>query len=370
MPKAAELLSRYRLAAVALLASAAVHAAVFVGLPPRIAVIDEPAAAVYSASLDAMDASLTSPGEAAAQAPPGPAAAVRPRRPKSPHPQSRLAPPPPAMAAVPVEALLETAAVAPAQPTLAPAAVDASKTADLSPEKPELLALAQPAVPVKTLEPERFPVESLPASLTIDYRLTSSFADGRATYHWDREGDAYRIRAEAEAEGFFTLFLEGRILQESHGTVTAAGLRPERFSERKPGGPPEGLEFDWPARRITFDRNGERKTTPLDDNTVDWLSMIFQLAHLPPRTESFGLQVFTQRRMYRFQLNVLGTEEIEIPLGRVRALHLRHAAPDDPKEVVDVWLGIDQHYLPVKLRFPAARNRLVVEQVATRVTSR
>jgi hypothetical protein len=28
---------------------------------------------------------------------------------------------------------------------------------------------------------------------------------------------------------------------------------------------------------------------------------------------------------------------------------------------------VDQHYLPVKLRYPVARNRLVVDQVATRV---
>ncbi len=72
--------------------------------------------------------------------------------------------------------------------------------------------------------------------------------------------------------------------------------------------------------------------------------------------------------MYRFHLRVLGVEEIEIPLGRVRALHLNHTDPANPKEIVDVWLGVDQHYLPVKLRFPAARNRLVVEQVATRLS--
>ena len=54
----------------------------------------------------------------------------------------------------------------------------------------------------------------------------------------------------------------------------------------------------------------------------------------------------------------------------MRALHLRHDDPSDPKETVDVWLGVDQHYLPVKLRYPVARNRFMVEQVATCVTSR
>jgi hypothetical protein len=151
--------------------------------------------------------------------------------------------------------------------------------------------------------------------------------------------------------------------------VTGAGLRPERFTERRPNAPEEGLAFDWDGGKVTFERKGESKTSELTANTVDWLSMIFQLAHVPPSAESHEMQVYTQRRMYRFKLKVLGVEEIEIPLGRVRALHLRHEDPER-KENVDVWLGVDQHYLPVKLRYPVARNRLVVDQVATRVTTR
>jgi hypothetical protein len=226
------------------------------------------------------------------------------------------------------------------------------------------------APPVLPPEPEPFPTAALPANVSIQYQITSAFADGRATYQWEREGDSYRITGEAAAEGFFTLFLEGTILQESRGNVTAHGLRPERFSENRPGAPAEGLEFDWSGRKVTFDRKGARSTSELADNTVDWLSMIFQLAHAPPRAGSLELRVFTQRKLYRFRLQVLGEEEIDIPLGRVRALHLRHEDTGDRNEAVDVWLGIDQHYLPVKLRYPVARNRLVVEQVATRVTSR
>jgi hypothetical protein len=227
------------------------------------------------------------------------------------------------------------------------------------------------AVPT-SLEPARaeaFPVDAIPADLSIDYRLTSSFAEGRATYRWSRAGEAYRITGEAEAEGFFALFLEGQILQETSGLVTSRGLQPARFSERKPNQAAEGLEFDWNAKTVVFDRNGSRKSAKLEDNTVDWLSMIFQLAHRPPQGEATDMRVFTQRKMYTFRLQLLGTETIDIPLGRVRALHLKHVDPDDRSEV-DVWLGIDQYYLPVKMRYPVAKNRLTVEQVATRVTSR
>jgi len=81
------------------------------------------------------------------------------------------------------------------------------------------------------------------------------------------------------------------------------------------------------------------------------------------------MKVYTQRKLYSFELKVLGVEEIEIPIGRVKALHLRHTAKD-ANEQVDVWLGLDQHYLPVKMRYPVARNRFMVEQTATSISER
>jgi hypothetical protein len=348
-------LNRYRLVSLAVLVSAALHAAVMVAVPARISTNDNEDVAAYSATLDPNAAQLVSDQPAA----PAPSPRRRPG-PNSSQPKSRIAPPPLAL----------PDALVPVQPTaMAPLAPEPAVPVAEEPTAPDKVALAQPAVPPKALEPERFPVDTFPAKLSIDYRLTSALADGAATYNWTREGDNYRVSAEAFAEGFFAVFLEGRVIQESRGTVTANGLRPKEFSERKPGGPLEGLEFDWDGKQVTFDRNGEKKTAPLTDNTVDWLSMIFQLAHAPPQGESFDLRVYTQRRMYNFKLKVLGEETIEIPLGTVRAIHLRHVDPENPKEVVDVWLGMDQHYLPVKLRFPVARNRLMVEQVATRVTA-
>jgi hypothetical protein len=332
-----QLIARHRGPLVAVLASAALHAAVVVGIPGGMAALQVGTQPAYEVTFVTV-----APPPAAVPAAPAPAARSARPRPRAPSVVG-----PDTLAALPAETMSDAGT---------PATLEAA---------PEILALAQPAAPVKALEPH-FPAEALPPSIAIDYQLTSSFADGRATYRWEREGDNYRIRGEAQAEGFFTLFLEGQILQEARGTVGPSGLRPDRFSERKPNAAEEGLTFDWPGGKVTFERKGESRTTPLADNTVDWLSMIFQLAHMPPAAGSTELQVFTQRRMYRFSLRVLGIEEIDIPLGRVRALHLRHEDPARA-EAVDVWLGVDQHYLPVKMRYPVARNRLVVEQVATRV---
>jgi hypothetical protein len=361
VPPIRALLRRYRVALLALLVSAAIHAAVISGVPGRAGAVDPSAAAVFSATLEAATAVEPDPtGSAPKPAPPRPKrAAPKPRpKPSPPKPEEMIAQAP----------ALETPPPPPApEPEPAPAPEPDLPPAPLPEFKPEMLALAEPAVAIKSLEPEQFPTNALPSRLKITYALNSVFADGKASYEWERDGDEYVITGDAAAEGFFTLFLEGRVTQSSRGKVTAEGLRPESFSEQKPGSPPEGLEFDWANRKVTFDRKGEKITEELFDNTVDWLTMIFQLAHRPPKGDSFDLRVFTQRRLYTFKLKVLGEDELDLPIGKVRALHLRHA--DEAKnEYVDVWLGVDQHYMPVKLRYPVARNRFMVEQTAIRIS--
>jgi hypothetical protein len=345
-----EFLSRYRAAFVALAVSAAVHAAVFVSSAFHADVPDEASDGPgFTATLEAV---TTEPA-----AIPVPAQAHRATHHSHPRPRPKPGP---------VEVPGARAALEPG--TLVPQMdVPAIDVPPPPTPQPDVVAMAQPAVPVPALAPPAFPVEALPANLTISYKLTSAFADGVAKYTWARDGDKYTIEGEAQAEGFFTLFLEGRLLQEASGVVTATGLKPDHFSEHKPNQPAEGVQFDWATRKVTLDRGDKQKTEDITGNTMDWLSMIFQMASVPPTGDSYDLRVYTQRRYYEFHLIVIGPEEIEIPMGKVRTLHMRHVDPKDG-EIVDVWLGIDQHYLPVKLRYPVARNRLMVEQSATSVS--
>lgn len=349
-----ELLRPHRFALLALGASVMLHAAAILGIPGQLSTREEGAAVIYKASLEA----VVEPGTVAPTPAPPQRAAPKPKpraKPRPPRPEEMIA-------QVPVE----TPLLAP-EPQPEPEAAKAGEP----PPQPEKVALAEPIAPPAPTPPplETFRPDAIPGNIEISYELTSSFADGRATYEWKRDGDTYVISGEAEAVGFFTLFLEGRIRQESRGKVTSEGLRPERFVEQRPNASEEGLEFDWGGRKVTFERKGEKTTSDLNDNTVDWLSMIFQMAHQPPKGNAFEMRVFTQRRLYQFKLRILGEEELDLPIGRVRALHLRHV--DEAKqEYVDVWLGVDQHYVPVKLRYPVARNRVMVEQTATRITAK
>jgi hypothetical protein len=259
------------------------------------------------------------------------------------------------------------------EPMFLPVPMEPLAQAQPLPALESVSPLPLPPRDLASIDPQTFPVDAIPDDLEIKYTLTSAIADAHAVYRWQRDGDHYRITGEGAADGFFSLFLDGRMLQESEGTVTRDGLKPARFVEKKPNTQDEGLEFDWRDHRVTYEwGDNHRKEDKLADDSVDWLSMIFQLAHVPPAqgARDMKISVLTQRKQYHFDLQVVGAEDIVIPLGHVRALHLRHVDTENPKEIVDVWLGVDQHYLPVKLRYPVAHNRLVVEQSATVVSSR
>jgi hypothetical protein len=339
----------YRAVFVALAASATVHGVAVLAWhtsgEERLG-LDEPA---YTASLE--------PAVTVGGAPSPTASPVVPRRPRS-RPKSEPRPE-------------ETVAILPAatEEVAAPAREEAVDAAPAEPPPPEVVAFAPPAAPVAAPPLPVFRPEALPAEVTINYALSSAFADGQAEYTWKRDGDRYEITGSAQATGFFTVFLEGRIDQLASGRVTAEGLRPDKFTERRGSTPEEGLVFDWESRTVQFRHGEQSRSGPLTDSTVDWLSMLFQLAQKPPTGDAMDLRVFTQRRLYQYRLLVVGAEELELPLGRVQTLHLRHEG-NNASEVVDVWLGLEHHYLPVKLRYPVARNRLVVEQTATSIKAR
>src|SRR5215831_11806116 len=86
MARAAELLTRYRIVAAAVLVSAMLHAAVFVGMPPRLESIDANKAEVFSAQLAPLP-----PAPQPAPRPPAPA----PKRVVAPRPHVVRRPPQP-----------------------------------------------------------------------------------------------------------------------------------------------------------------------------------------------------------------------------------------------------------------------------------
>lgn len=276
--------------------------------------------------------------------------------------QAEIQPPPPPPAAAPPAVKPPTRPAKPgplatAKPSPATVPVPAEvPVAEVPEAAPEAVAPPTPAVP----EPAK-PV--LPASGVIRfaiYKTSLGFQVGRAEHRWEfTEDGRYRLSGVTETSGLAALLRPARLEQESSGRLVAGGLQPERFRSLKNGKDAnENADFDWTSREVHLSRDGSRR--PIAPGSQDILSLTYQLAYLGKLAEGSSLGVVTGKKYERYELDSLGEEEIEVPAGRFRTLHLR-AMTDN---VTEIWIALDRARLPVKIRFTDKKGESF-EQVAT-----
>jgi hypothetical protein len=125
----------------------------------------------------------------------------------------------------------------------------------------------------------------LPPRLDLAYKVyygTQGFMIGAATYRFEHDGNAYRISTVAEPRGLAALFVHGRGLVESRGTITASGLKPYEFVvERGSADKREVAHFDWNSGNVVL--NGGEIAT-LEAPAFDPLTILWQPYFSPPRT--------------------------------------------------------------------------------------
>jgi hypothetical protein len=269
---------------------------------------------------DLLNADAGPPLDAHLVAQPGPPA-VKPRPPKpKPRPSQPAAPKvsdggTPAVAGPPPEPVAEADASAAAEPA-----------ADL------------PAVKM-----------TLPGFVRIAYRVTmgeAGFPIGRAVQEIRHDGEHYTMRNDAQTTGIVRLFRPARIVNVSAGEVVAGGLRPLEFWNRRDNGKGDAGHFDWTAGQARLD-NGRQY--PIETGTQDMLSMFGQLALLAIDGQALSMQVATGKKVERYDFAVLGEERIATPRGERAALHLRNRQPDS-REATEIWLGLEDGRLPIKIR--------------------
>lgn len=237
----------------------------------------------------------------------------------------------------------------------------APPTEPAAPEEiPPMPAAATPAPPL--------PVRPLlPATGTIRFAIfkeSLGLQIGRAEHRWQFTGDGrYRLTGTTETSGLAAVFKPVRMVVESSGRLVASGLQPERYTTLRNGRDAnENADFDWSTARVTLSRDGSvREILP---GTQDLLSLNYQLAYLGTLAEGSSIGIVTGKKYARYALDSLGEEDIEVPAGRFRTLHLR-AMTDS---VTEVWIALDRQRLPVKIRFTDKKGDSYV-QVATELGS-
>ena len=251
-----------------------------------------------------------------------------------------------------------TKPAASAKPTapVAPSEVE-TPVEKIEPKSPSTAtnAIAEPAKPI------------LAAKGTIRFAIfkeSLGLQVGRAEHSWEfAEDGRYRLTGITETSGLAALIKPVRLEVESRGRMVAGGLQPENFRSLKNGADSkENADFEWSTATVALARDGSVRE--IAAGTQDILSLNYQLAYLGKLAEGSTIGVVTGKKYERYMLDSLGEEEIEVPAGRFRTLHLR-AMTDNTTEI---WIALDRQRLPVKIRFTDKKGESF-EQVATELGS-
>lgn len=183
-----------------------------------------------------------------------------------------------------------------------------------------------------------------------------------------QEDGRYELISATEAKGLAALVVSGKLLQQSEGAVSEHGLRPERFVYQygKGDNKKQQSRFDWEQRKLTLETAKGVKTVDLPEGTQDILSFMYQFIFAPP-LEQMNLSVSNGKKLSEYNYNFEGEETLNTEFGAVRTWHIAKTSQEG-SEKTELWLAVDYHYLPVKMR-KTEEDGSVIEQVAVQIST-
>lgn len=184
---------------------------------------------------------------------------------------------------------------------------------------------------------------------------------GYSMHRWKIEGGHYTLKSITETSGLAALIRPVRMEVESKGILGPRGFVPETYRVFKNGKPSgEWADFDWANKEL---RTGKKQVSyPLKAGSQDLLSLHYQLAYLPHLAEGVSLRIATGKKYELFDLDVVGEELLELPVGNFRVLHLRYLT----ESRTELWLALDHLLLPLKVRYTDKKGN-AFEQLAREI---
>jgi len=205
--------------------------------------------------------------------------------------------------------------------------------------------------------PPVYPTQ-LPAPVRLRYALRYNGRDGEATLTWRHDGVHYQLQLDGQGA------TQALVEQRSDGGFDAAGVAPERFTDRRRGRGWQAAHFRRDIGRIGF--SGPQVDYPAWPGAQDRLSWLPQLVAIlsavalpPPQIDLFVVDARGAAGLWRFVAQGEG-----LPDSTPGARPLQHWRREPPRPEglrVDAWLDPALGHWPAQLRFTALRSGDVFE---------
>jgi hypothetical protein len=166
-----------------------------------------------------------------------------------------------------------------------------------------------------------------------------------------RQDGHYRIVSVTKPVGLLALFQPETIVVTSEGEITSDGLLPQHFTHRRTRSPEKNssADFDWEHNELALNNDNGIQLFPLQPNTQDRLSMLYQFAFHPPQGKlelRFDMTTGHKVSEYRYQLNP--AQMVSVPFGNLRSYYL-YTPPQQTRWKSEIWLAIDHGFIPCKV---------------------
>ena len=188
----------------------------------------------------------------------------------------------------------------------------------------------------------------IPPPVTLSFMLRRGNLQGRAEFIWRPTADDYEAHLESRIAGALLL------VQSSYGGFDAAGLAPQRFTDRRARRGAQAVNFQRDLGKITF------STVPaeigLERGVQDRLSWLIQLAaivHAEPQRLVQGSRVTlevvgTRGEAALWTFVSLGEERSGSESGAMPTVRLQRLPGAIYDTQVDVWLDLQPPHWPLR----------------------
>jgi len=205
-----------------------------------------------------------------------------------------------------------------------------------------------------------------PGRIDIRYAVqygTMTIGEGRDVF--EHQNGRYQVRSESKTVGLAAVYRLD-VKRESRGLIDADGLRPEFFEEIRNGKVKRRVNFDWSKREATLFDGEETDVVDLPENTWDSTSFGYNFAFAKPQPSDFPVHLTDGRRISDYRYAILGKERLETQIGALETLHVKKVQEPGDKRGLEVWLALDHHNLPVRIRY-IGKNGRVLDSTVTRI---
>ena len=207
------------------------------------------------------------------------------------------------------------------------------------------------------------------AYIEMDFDLRRNADRGKAHISYKQRPDGtYTLSNVAEAKGLMSLFLSGQLVQTSEGIVTTNGLQPVQYVYQfgKKADKSQRATFDWQAGQLNLENSKRSVSVALPDGTQDLLSFMFQFMFEPP-LDKMQLSITNGKKLRSYAYTFEGEDQLHTKIGNLRTMHIGRSTGDGD-EKTELWLAVDLHYLPVKIR-QTEKDGSVIEQIVTSLST-